>query len=243
MDTVVYCARLLGLGFAAYENLAYLVSTRTCGARSRRLRSVLTHAVHGALGIIAGAYLADRGAPAARSAPTAGHRDWARITNWAMVLVALVLLGMRRSRRPAARAAVSPRPQLDHTLLLGTAGVLIGFSSICSCGIRLVRRLGRHHAPRADVGARAAEPVATDVGAAADRRRHRLCRGRLPAHLAASLVRQSRAQCVLHPDPDRLHLDPDRTGAVGRDHRRSTSSAATGCGPPSEGFPSAPGQG
>ena len=43
-------------------------------------------------------------------------------------------------------------PDLGPTarLLLGSASVLIGFSSI-GFAIRLVRRLGRHHAPRTDV--------------------------------------------------------------------------------------------
>jgi hypothetical protein len=35
-------------------------------------------------------------------------------------------------------------------LLLGTASVLIGFSSI-GFAVRLVRRVGRHHAPRTDL--------------------------------------------------------------------------------------------
>jgi hypothetical protein len=43
-------------------------------------------------------------------------------------------------------------PDLDSTtrLLLGTASVVIGFSSI-GFAIRLVRRVGRHHAPRTEI--------------------------------------------------------------------------------------------
>src|ERR1700692_4111695 len=57
MDTVVYGAAA-GLGFAAYENLAYLVQHAEMWRALAALRSVLTVPFHGALGIIAGAYLA-----------------------------------------------------------------------------------------------------------------------------------------------------------------------------------------
>src|SRR6187397_633054 len=57
MDTVVYGAAA-GLGFAAYENLAYLVQHADIWRSLAALRSVLTVPFHGALGIIAGAYLA-----------------------------------------------------------------------------------------------------------------------------------------------------------------------------------------
>src|SRR6202163_4153099 len=57
MDTVVYGAAA-GLGFAAYENLAYLVQHADMWPSLAALRSVLTVPFHGALGIIAGAYLA-----------------------------------------------------------------------------------------------------------------------------------------------------------------------------------------
>src|SRR5689334_14641989 len=57
MYTVVYGAAV-GLGFAAYENLAYLVQHADIWRSLAALRSVLTVPFHGALGIIAGAYLA-----------------------------------------------------------------------------------------------------------------------------------------------------------------------------------------
>src|SRR5262249_13432123 len=57
MDTVIYGAAT-GLGFAAYENLAYLVQHADMWQSLAALRSVLTVPFHGALGIIAGAYLA-----------------------------------------------------------------------------------------------------------------------------------------------------------------------------------------
>ena len=90
MDTVVYGAAA-GLGFAAYENLAYLVQHSDMWRSLAALRSVLTVPFHGALGIIAGAYIA-----IARSGTALGanrhHRDWARISSWSLVLFAPVAL-------------------------------------------------------------------------------------------------------------------------------------------------------
>ena len=85
MDTVVYGAAA-GLGFAAYENLAYLVQHAEMWRSLAALRSVLTVPFHGALGIIAGAYLA-----IARSGTALGahrhHRDWARISSRILMLL------------------------------------------------------------------------------------------------------------------------------------------------------------
>src|SRR6201987_2198996 len=90
MDTVVYGAAV-GLGFAAYENLAYLEQHADMWRALAALRSVLTVPFHGALGVIAGAYLA-----IARSGTALGanrrHRDWARLSSWTMVLVGPVAL-------------------------------------------------------------------------------------------------------------------------------------------------------
>src|SRR5579859_778545 len=84
MDTVVYGAAA-GLGFAAYENLAYLVQHAEMWQSLAALRSVLTVPFHGALGVIAGAYLA-----IARSGTALGahrfHRDWARLSSYILVL-------------------------------------------------------------------------------------------------------------------------------------------------------------
>ena len=92
MDTVVYGAAA-GLGFAAYENLAYLVQHADMWRSLAALRSVLTVPFHGALGIIAGAYLA-----MARSGTALGahrhHRDWARISS--RILMLLGTLGAAR---------------------------------------------------------------------------------------------------------------------------------------------------
>ncbi|WP_298260794.1 PrsW family glutamic-type intramembrane protease [Bradyrhizobium sp.] len=147
MDTVIYGAAA-GLGFAAYENLAYLVQHADMWPSLAALRSVLTVPFHGALGIIAGAYLA-----IARSGTALGahrhHRDWARIASAILVLAGPVGL---HAAFDFPLLALQKNPDIDNTtrLLLGAASVLIGFSSIAFAA-RLVRRVGRHHAPRTDL--------------------------------------------------------------------------------------------
>ena len=147
MDAVVYGAAA-GLGFAAYENLAYLVQHAEMWQSLAALRSVLTVPFHGALGIIAGAYLA-----MARSGTALGahrhHRDWARLSNRILVLAAPVAL---HAAFDLPLLTLQKNPEIDSTmrLVLGSASVLIGFSSIAFAA-RLVRRVGRHHAPRTDV--------------------------------------------------------------------------------------------
>src|SRR6476660_60732 len=78
MDTVVYGAAA-GLGFAAYENLAYLVQHSDMWRSLAALRSVLTVPFHGALGIIAGAYIAIALSGGTALGANRHHRDWARI--------------------------------------------------------------------------------------------------------------------------------------------------------------------
>src|SRR6201994_2490328 len=147
MDTVVYGAAA-GLGFAAYENLAYLAQHAEMWRSLAILRSVLTVPFHGALGVIAGAYLA-----IARSGTALGahrhHRDWARISSWTMVLLAPLLL---HAAFDFPLLTLQQNPDIDGTtrFILGSTSVLIGFSSI-AFAIRLVRRVGRHHAPRTEL--------------------------------------------------------------------------------------------
>jgi RsiW-degrading membrane proteinase PrsW (M82 family) len=147
MDTVVYGAAV-GLGFAAYENLAYLVQHAEMWRSLAALRSVLTVPFHGALGIIAGAYLA-----IGRSGTALGahrhHRDWARISSRILMLFAPVAL---HAGFDFPLLTLQQNADLDPStrLLLGSASVLIGFSAIAFAA-RLVRRVGRHHAPRTNI--------------------------------------------------------------------------------------------
>jgi RsiW-degrading membrane proteinase PrsW (M82 family) len=147
MDPVVYGAAA-GLGFAAYENLAYLVQHAEIWRSLAALRSVLTVPFHGALGIIAGAYLA-----IARSGTALGanrhHRDWARISSRILMLFAPLAL---HAGFDFPLLTLQRNPDIDPStrLMLGTASVLIGFSAI-AFAVRLVRRVGHHNAPRTEI--------------------------------------------------------------------------------------------
>src|SRR6202042_3639844 len=127
MDTVVYGAAA-GLGFAAYENLAYLVQHADMWQSLAALRSILTVPFHGALGIIAGAYLA-----IARSGTALGahrhNRDWARIMSRILVLAGPVGL---HAAFDFPLLTLQKNPDIDNTtrFILGAASILIGFSSI-----------------------------------------------------------------------------------------------------------------
>jgi hypothetical protein len=147
MDTVVYGAAV-GLGFAAYENLAYLVQHAEMWRSLAALRSVLTVPFHGALGIIAGAYLTIARAGTALGA-NRHHRDWARLSSRLLIFAGPLAL---HSAFDFPLLTLQRMPDLDPTLRmwLGGASLLIGFSSI-AFAIRLVRRVARHHAPRTDV--------------------------------------------------------------------------------------------
>jgi RsiW-degrading membrane proteinase PrsW (M82 family) len=147
METVVYGAAA-GLGFAAYENLAYLLQHPEMWRSLAVLRSVLTVPFHGALGIIAGAYLA-----IARSGTALGahrhHRDWARISTRISILLVPLLL---HSGFDFPLLILQQSPNIDGSsrLLLESTSLLIGFGTI-AFAVRLVRRVGRHHAPRTEM--------------------------------------------------------------------------------------------
>src|SRR3954467_4956537 len=142
MDPVVYGAAA-GLGFAAYENLAYLIQHADIWRSLAALRSVLTVPFHGALGIIAGAYMA-----IARSGTALGanrhHRDWARTTSWILMLMGPLAL---HAAFDYPLLTLQKNPDLDPSirLWLGVASILVGFSSI-GFAARLIHRVARHHA-------------------------------------------------------------------------------------------------
>jgi RsiW-degrading membrane proteinase PrsW (M82 family) len=147
MDTVVYGAAA-GLGFAAYENLAYLVQHAEIWRSLAALRSILTVPFHGALGIIAGAYLA-----IARSGTALGahrhHRDWARLSSRILMLFAPLTLHAGFDF-PLLTLQQGPDIDASTRLMLGTVSILIGFGAI-AWAARLVRRVGHHHAPRTEI--------------------------------------------------------------------------------------------
>src|SRR5580700_9596081 len=127
MDPVVYGAAA-GLGFAAYENLAYLIQHAEMWRSLAILRSVLTVPFHGALGVIAGAYLA-----IARSGTALGahrhNRDWARISSWILLVAGPV--GLHAAFDFPLLMLQQPSTMSSALRIwLGVASILIGFSSI-----------------------------------------------------------------------------------------------------------------
>src|SRR3954452_10183442 len=134
METVVYGAAA-GLGFAAYENLAYLVQHPEMWRSLAVLRSVLTVPFHGALGVVAGAYLA-----IARSGMALGahrrHRDWFRIRTLISILLVPLLLhsGFDFPLLVLQQGVDLPG---GTRLMLECTSMLIGFGTI-AFAIRLV---------------------------------------------------------------------------------------------------------
>jgi RsiW-degrading membrane proteinase PrsW (M82 family) len=146
MDTVVYGAAV-GLGFAAYENIVYLAAYPDMWRSLAVLRSILTVPFHGALGIIAGAYIA-----IARSGTALGaHRrdkDWARIRTWGLIVLAPI--GLHASFDfPLLALKQNPDVADGARLMLESTGMLIGFGTI-TLAARLVWRIGAHHTPRTE---------------------------------------------------------------------------------------------
>ncbi len=144
MDTVVYGAAV-GLGFAAYENIVYLTAYPEMWRSLALLRSVLTVPFHGALGIIAGAYIAIARSGTALGAHRRG-KDWARIRTWTLIVLAPI--GLHASFDfPLLALKQSTEASDAMRLTLESAGMLIGFGSI-GLAARLVWRIGAHHTPR-----------------------------------------------------------------------------------------------
>ncbi len=125
MDTVVYGAAA-GLGFAAYENLAYLEQHTEMWRALAALRSVLT---------VLGA--------------NRHNRDWARLSS--RLLILLGPLGLHAGFDfPLLMLQHAPDLDPSTRLWLGATSVVIGFSSIAFAA-RLVHRVARHHAPRTEL--------------------------------------------------------------------------------------------
>ncbi len=147
INPVVYGAAV-GLGFAAYENLAYLEQHADMWRALAALRSVLTVPFHAALGIVAGAYLA-----IARSGTALGanrhNRDLARLSSRILILMGPLAL---HAGFDFPLLMLQHAPDLDPStrLWLGATSVVIGFASIAFAA-RLVHRVARHHAPRTEL--------------------------------------------------------------------------------------------
>ncbi|MDB5616236.1 PrsW family glutamic-type intramembrane protease [Tardiphaga sp.] len=146
MDAVVYGAAA-GLGFAAYENLVYLLQYPEMWRSLAVLRSVLTVPFHGALGVIGGAYIA---IARAGNALGAHRRDrFATLRASALIIVAPWLL---HAAFDLPLLVLQQYPEFVGITRRAPegAGLLIGFGTI-ALAARLVRRIGAHHAPHSEV--------------------------------------------------------------------------------------------
>jgi RsiW-degrading membrane proteinase PrsW (M82 family) len=142
LDAVVYGAAA-GLGFAAYENLVYLLQYPEMWRSLAVLRSVLTVPFHGALGIIAGAYI---GIARAGDALGAHRRDRrAYLRNSALIVLAPWTL---HAAFDLPLLVLQQHPEFTGWLrrALEGAGMVVGFGTI-ALAARLVRRIGIHHMP------------------------------------------------------------------------------------------------
>jgi RsiW-degrading membrane proteinase PrsW (M82 family) len=163
MDTVVYGAAV-GLGFAAYENLAYLVQHAEMWRSLAALRSVLTVPFHGALGIIAGAYLTIARAGTALGA-NRHHRDWARLSSRLLIFAGPLAL---HSAFDFPLLTLQRMPDLDPTLRMWLGAA----PDVGAAARRRRRRLSRPRL-RADLDPSLADQprAQSDVGPDPDRLR------------------------------------------------------------------------
>jgi protease PrsW len=138
MDGVV-CGTAVGLGFAAHENLRYLVHADDWQVLAI-VRGVLTVPFHGALGAIAGAYIAIARFGGALGAHRREHWVRARLilSAWLIPVVLHALFDM---------PLLTLRRSLDHGgvthVALQVMGLFVGFGAI-AIAVRLALRIAGH---------------------------------------------------------------------------------------------------
>lgn len=147
MDAAVYGAAA-GLGFAAYENLVYLNQFPEMWQSLALVRSVLTVPFHGALGVIAGCYIAIARAGGALGAHAGGHSH-ARWRAWLLIPLAPLTLHAAFDI-PLLTLQQHPEYDAGASFALEATSMVLGFGTIVLAA-RLVRRIGRHHAPRTEI--------------------------------------------------------------------------------------------
>ena len=138
MDGVVY-GTAVGLGFAAHENLHYLTQADNWQTLAI-VRGILTVPFHGALGAIAGAYIASARFGGALGAHRREHWVRARLflSAWLVPVILHTLFDI---------PLLTLRHALDHGgathLALQVMGLVVGFGAI-GIAIRLALRISRH---------------------------------------------------------------------------------------------------
>jgi protease PrsW len=142
MDGVVY-GTAVGLGFAALENLLYVVASGTQWKTVAIIRGVLSVPLHGALGAIAGAYIARARFGGALGAHSRGR--WRRprlfILAWLIpVVLHSVFDASVFSLRSAAANTADTVAGAVGILLMALMALVVGFGAIVFAAL-LARRI------------------------------------------------------------------------------------------------------
>jgi protease PrsW len=142
MDGVVY-GTAVGLGFAALENFFYLVNADKTWASVAVMRGVLSVPFHGALGAIAGAYIARARFGGALGAQL--HDRWRRPRLLLSAWLIPVLLHTLFDAPLFALKNISPDTSDGALEILAMLlmGLVVGFGTI-TFAVRLARRIARH---------------------------------------------------------------------------------------------------
>jgi hypothetical protein len=144
MDGVVY-GTAVGLGFAALENLLYVVGSGMQWETVAIMRGVLSVPLHGALGAVAGAYIARARFGGALGAHSRGR--WRRPRLFLLAwLIPLVLHGVFDasvfSLRNAPAGTVDTLAGAVGILLVALMALVVGFGAIVFAAL-LGRRIAR----------------------------------------------------------------------------------------------------
>ncbi|HEY4921171.1 MAG TPA: PrsW family intramembrane metalloprotease [Xanthobacteraceae bacterium] len=145
MDGVVYGAAV-GLGFAALENVLYVVGANTQWESVAVMRGVLSVPFHGALGAIAGAYIARArfGRALGAHAHSPGHRRRLLAAAFLVPVVLHALLDGGLFSLKNAPAGTADTPAGVLAILLALVIVLVsGFGAIIYAAL-LTRRVAHH---------------------------------------------------------------------------------------------------
>jgi RsiW-degrading membrane proteinase PrsW (M82 family) len=145
MDGVVYGAAV-GLGFAAVENLLYVVGAGTNWETMAIIRGVLSVPFHGALGAIAGAYIARARFGGALRAFSRWRRPRLFLSAWLIPVVLHSLFDTSLFSIPIAANTKNTGGVLAVLLLLLMA-LIVGFGTIV-LAVLLARRIARRQKAR-----------------------------------------------------------------------------------------------
>jgi protease PrsW len=145
MDGVVYGAAV-GLGFAALENILYLISNHDHWQSVAVIRGVLSVPFHGAVGVIAGAYLARArfGHALGAHGHSPGHRRRMLIAAYLVPTVLHTLFDAALFSLKNAPTGAFGTPSGAVMMMLSVfLAPVVGFGAIIYAGI-LARRVARH---------------------------------------------------------------------------------------------------